>query len=169
MNKLLRANLIRIILAIAVQVLVFRHVPLGPYAHIFFYPIVVLLFPVEINTALLMLIAFFTGLTVDIFYHTIGVHAGAMVFMAFMRPFVLRFLQPHLGYERGDVPVASKFGLIWYLQYASWLMFGFIFAYYALEAFSFVYFGDIILKSSLSFVVTMIMILIHQMIFNPKH
>ncbi|HHS96004.1 MAG TPA: hypothetical protein ENJ45_05380 [Phaeodactylibacter sp.] len=168
MNKYIQKNLIRIVLFVAIQVLVFKHVPLGPYAHILFYPLAILLLPIEMNATLLMLIAFLTGLVVDLFYHSLGVHAGAIVLMAFLRPTWLLMLQPHLGYDRDDAPLASGFGLIWYLQYTSVLIFVFLLAYFSFEAFSFAYLTDILSHTVLSFVVTMIMVLIHQMIFNPK-
>ncbi len=169
MNRLIRVNAVRLLLFILVQILVLRHVSLGPYIHIFLYPIGILLLPIGLNTALFMLFAFLTGLSVDMFYHSLGVHAGAMVLMAFLRPFVLKLIEPHSGYEKGDAPVASKFGLIWYLEYSGILLFLFVFTFYSLEAFSFIYWLDVLIKTILSFIVSYILVLIHQMILNPRN
>jgi hypothetical protein len=46
-----------------------------------------------------LITAFLLGITVDMFVDTPGVHTSASVFMAFVRPFVLRILAPRDGYE----------------------------------------------------------------------
>jgi len=59
---------------------------MNPYIYILF----ILLLPANTNRSLLLIIAFFTGLTVDFFAHTLGLHAAASVFIAYLRPGTIR-------------------------------------------------------------------------------
>lgn len=172
MSSLTVRNIIRTILFILVQVLVFKQVALGGadfnYFHIIIYPLAILLLPIDTPKPLVLLIAFAVGLLVDVFYDSIGLHAAALVFMAYLRPVVLRALQPDTGYKKNAFPVASVFGLLWYLQYSGFLLFVFLLVYFSFEAFTPVYIGSILLKTFLSFLVSFALVILHQIIVNPK-
>jgi hypothetical protein len=75
------------------------------------------LLPFETPRWLLLLSGFLLGLSVDIFSNTLGLHASASVFMAFMRPYVLRVISPRDGYETGTFPRIFYYGLTWFLNY----------------------------------------------------
>ncbi|MDX1684731.1 MAG: hypothetical protein R3275_05795 [Saprospiraceae bacterium] len=172
MSSLIVKNVFRIILLILVQVLIFKQVNLGGpdfnYFQIMIYPLAILLLPIDVPKPLVLLIAFAIGMIVDIFYDSPGLHAASLVFMAFLRPVVLRMLMPDTGYVKNSYPVASMFGLVWYLQYSGILLLAFFLAYFSLEAFTPIYFGSILLKTLLSFLVSFVTIILHQIIINPK-
>ena len=165
-------NGLRILLFVVLQIFVFKQINLGSadfdYIHILVYPVSILLLPFDFNKLAVLFIAFFTGLFIDMFYDTPGLHAAALVFMAFIRPFVLRGLAPDTGYKKATHPTAHSLGLLWYLQYSGILLFGFLFAYFSLSAFTWVYILDILANTIMSFIVSFAIIVLHQILVVPK-
>jgi len=70
MPGLIINNIIRFILLILMQVLVFNHINLGGYLNPSIYVLFILLLPNDIKPSLLLIVGFFTGLTVDFFTNT---------------------------------------------------------------------------------------------------
>jgi hypothetical protein len=93
---------------------------------------------------------------------------SACVFAAFLRPFVLKVFEPRGGYPVNSSPTAKDFGLTWFMQYSGILLFLFLFFYFSVEVFAFARFGEILLKTLSSFVVSFLVILFYIIIFNPK-
>lgn len=117
-NRILRFSIIFIIL-ILLQVLLFNNIQFSGYVNPFIYIMFILLLPVEISPWLLLIISFFTGLIIDFFSGTPGMHTSATVLAGFTRPYVLRFISPRDGYEPGVDPSMLVYGLRWFLIYAS--------------------------------------------------
>ncbi len=171
MNNTIVTNVWRFIGLVLLQGLVFRNVGAGwenfPYLNIILFPIFILLLPLRLPKTTVILLGFLIGIAVDFFYNSMGLHASAAVFTAFMRPFVLNILEPRGGYNMNYSPTASRMGLNWFLRYAAILMFLHLFFYFSAEAFTFVYIVDILAKTMISFVVSMVFILIYQLLLNP--
>lgn len=70
-----------------IQILLLYKAILFDRAFGFFYIGFILFLPYGLYRSLAMIIAFFTGLTVDIFSNTPGIHASACVFIAFVKDF----------------------------------------------------------------------------------
>ncbi len=170
MNKTVINNLLRAVVFIALQVLVFMSIKITfgsfDYIHIIVYPIVILLFPLNIPRPLIIALSFAIGLTVDVFYDSIGVHASACVFIAYIRNYVLKYLEPHGGYSIDISPSSHNLGFQWFLPYSCFMLFVFMLFYFSVEAFSFVFIFDIIMNSISSFIFSIVFILIHQFIFK---
>jgi len=171
MNNVVRANLFRFIGLVLIQGLVFRNIGSTwedfPYLHIVIFPIFILLLPLRTPVPLFILLGFVIGMTVDFFYGTYGVHAGAAVFTAFIRGSVIKLLEPRGGYNVNFSPTAERLGIGWFIRYAAILMFGHLLFYFSVEAFTFVYFKDILLKTIVSYLVSMTFVIIYQALFNP--
>lgn len=88
-------NIFRFIVFIVVQVYVLDKLP---PLHRFVIPIVYYLFilwlPFSMSRISLLLVGFVTGLTLDYFTITPGLHAAACVLIAFVRPFIINVLIP---------------------------------------------------------------------------
>ncbi|MBT8256775.1 MAG: rod shape-determining protein MreD [Bacteroidia bacterium] len=84
-------NIIRFITLVLVQVLILNHVNFLGYVNPYLYPLFVLVFPLTGDKGLLIFFGFLLGLTIDIFEDSGGIHAAATVFIAWIRPFVLRY------------------------------------------------------------------------------
>jgi hypothetical protein len=105
------------------QVLVFRNLALFNSGFSFIYIAFLLFLPIEIPVVALLLLGFISGLTVDIFYDTMGIHAAASVLLAFLRPYVLLLLVPRDGYDVTDSANVHVMGWRWFLTYAFILVF----------------------------------------------
>jgi hypothetical protein len=138
------------------------------YISVIIYPVFILLLPIRTPHALVILLGFLIGITVDLFYYSYGVHASASVFTAFIRPFILAGLEPRTGYNVNQSPNKNVFGLNWFLIYSGILLFAHLFFYFSVEAFTFVYIGEIFLRSVFSFVVSMFFVIAYQYILDPK-
>ncbi|MEY4135122.1 MAG: hypothetical protein ACOYOO_05420 [Saprospiraceae bacterium] len=171
MNNLLLTNILRFMLLIFLQILVFKQINIihiGPvYPNIFIYPLFLLLLPLTVSRELLLLIGFVLGLTIDWFYDSWGLHASACVFLAFIRPFVLRSIEPKGGYNTSYGLTIRRYEIAWFLRYCAWTMLLFLAFYYSMEVFTPVFILEIALKTLSGFVASMLFIIILMLIFNP--
>lgn len=172
MNRDLIINGIRIVVLILLQVLILREINFeqstSKYFNIIIYQLGIILLPVNIPSFIVYLIAFVSGLVVDIFYGSLGIHASACLWMAGLRTFVLRMLEPKSGYTLTQKPNSYQLGMVWFLQYSSILCFVYLFAYFTLEVFTLVYFGQILLKTVCSFAISIVIIFLIQLLINFK-
>jgi rod shape-determining protein MreD len=159
-NSILRYSLIFIIL-ILLQVLLFNNIEFSGYVNPWIYVMFILLLPCEISAGLLLIIAFFTGLTIDLFYSSIGMHTSATVLAGFVRPYVMRLISPRDGYEPGSDPSMIIYGFKWYLIYTLIIVLIHHTALFFLEVFRFTDFFRTLLRVILSslFSVTFIVLL----------
>ena len=111
-------NIFRFIIVLLIQILIFDNIRLGGYLNPYFYVIFILLLPFETPKWALLVVAFFLGFTIDVFYNTFGMHAASTVLMAFSRPFILKSFSPRDGYETGTFPRIYYYGLKWFLKYS---------------------------------------------------
>jgi len=142
------------------------HQMITPYLYFLF----ILWLPFKMNRTLLMVIAALLGFTLDSFRHHPGFHTAACVLIAYVRPFLVNLLIPQEGADTNyDEPsFKSMGGFVPYLIYTgvltllhnAWLFF--------LEAWQF---GDpwyFIIKTILSTVISLLLILITELIFTRK-
>jgi rod shape-determining protein MreD len=96
---------------------------LGGYMHPYIYILFLLLLPININRSLLLLIAFFTGITIDYFTRTMGINASASVLLAYLRPGTIRLFFGNHDFSSKEEPGLSSFGLIGFFKYIIVLVF----------------------------------------------
>jgi hypothetical protein len=171
-NNLIIVNLTRFIALFLMQVLIFKRIALGwsnfNYVNIFIYPVFMMLLPAEIPAAIGISISFLLGLSIDAAYDSMGVHAGACVFSAYLRYYVLGLLEPKGGYPLNSGPTQYKLGVTWFLQYSTLFLFLHLFIYFSILYFSFVYIGSILISTFFSFIFSMIFIVMYQFLLDPK-
>lgn len=172
MNRTIFNNLARFLGLLLLQVFVLKRITLWwdgfHYFQIFLYPLFILLLPFRTPKELVLFSAFVLGISVDLFYDSPGVHASASVFIAAIRPAVLRWLAPRGGHDVKHSPTKAQYGMPWFLRYASIMMGVHLLFYFSVESFTFVYVISILLKTVSSFVISMIFIWMAMIIFNPK-
>lgn len=173
MNNTIPTNIIRFIILLLAQLLIFKQITFSigglAYIHFLIYPLALLMLPVKTPRAILLIIAFITGLFLDMFYDSIGIHAAALVFTAYIRNIVIALLEPYDGYNMNDVPTIQNFGVGWFVSYISITLLTHIFIYFNIEAFSFVYFFEIFLNTIFSFIVSFVVIMVSQFIIRTKY
>ena len=162
------SNILRFIVAILLQIFVLNELRLGGFINPWFYLYFILMLPIHIPGWLLLALAFVTGLSVDIFSHTIGMHTIATLFLAFCRPGVLNFLAPREGYEFGVKPTISNMGIGWFLAYSGTLVFLHHLLLFYVEVFKFSEFFYTLLRVLLSFICTMLLLVLAQYLTYRK-
>lgn len=163
-------QLLRFIVLVTVQVVVLNNIQLGTFINPFLYLLFLLSLPVQLPKGLLLLIAFCTGLTIDMFQNTPGMHAAACVLMAYVRPGWLKIIAPRDGYEADAEPSVRKFGFTWYLAYSALLIFVHHLLLFFLEVFRISEFTDTLLRILLSSLLTLLLVLIAQYLtMKPKN
>lgn len=156
-----------VLLAVA-QVGVFDRIDLGGWATPFVEPFFILMLPFSISRASLLFIALVFGLVLDSMTNTPGLHAAALVLIAWLRPHVLSFLAPTAGYEETDEPRIGYLGFRWYLAYAGILITVYGAALLLLETFSFALFGFTLVRIAGSTAVSLFLILLLEYFFTPQ-
>ena len=91
-------QLIRFVVLVLIQVLILNNLLLPGVFNPYIYPLFLLLLPIRMPIWLLLLVGFVAGLTIDLFSNTMGMHAAASVLLCFMRPQVLKLIEPSGGY-----------------------------------------------------------------------
>lgn len=169
---LLIVHIVRFFVLLLFQGLILKQMSIGwgdvVYWNVILYPLFVLLLPVRTSTWQLLLLGFAMGLGVDLFYDSPGVHASALVFTAFVRPLVLRLMEPREGYSLSASPSQVVFGFQGFMQYSGILMLVHLFFYFSVEAFTFVYLLDILQKTFFSFLFSMAFIAMITLIFSAS-
>lgn len=84
-------NIVRFISLVLVQVLILDHINFLGYINPYLYPLFILVFPLTGNKGLLIFLSFILGLSIDMFSDSGGIHAAASVFIAWIRPVVLKY------------------------------------------------------------------------------
>lgn len=85
------------ILFIALQVFFIRRWVLFDYALCFGYTGFLIFLPESIGKTAMLILAFLTGLVVDIFYSSYGIHASACVAAVYVMPLIAKLLKPSDG------------------------------------------------------------------------
>jgi rod shape-determining protein MreD len=158
-NSILRFVLIFILL-ILFQILLFNNIQFSGYINPYVYVLFILLLPVDIPSWLLLLLSFFTGLIMDFFSGSPGMHTSATVLAGFVRPYVLRVIAPRDGYELSSEPSMLTYGFRWFLAYTLFIVIIHHTTLFYLEVFRLTDFFRTMLRVILSSVFSIIFILL---------
>ena len=168
MSKRVWRNIGRFALLMALQLLVLNHVYLGGFVMPMLYVLFILMLPTGMKRIPLLLIAFGTGLLVDVMNNMLGFHALACTVVAMMRIlFADRIL------TRGEPVVVDTPGIYsvtpqYFISYLMLMLGAFFLVFYTVELFGFRSFGGVLLATICSTVVTTLMAVLYQYIFLKK-
>ncbi|MEA2106971.1 MAG: rod shape-determining protein MreD [Bacteroidota bacterium] len=166
MIKTVPRYLVNFILLVLLQVFVLNNIQFSGYINPYIYVVFILTLPFETPKWLLLVIAFLLGITIDLFSNTLGMHSSATVFMAFLRPFVLKIIAPRDGYESETYPQLRYYGGTWFLKYSAILVFAHHLFLFYIEVFRFSDFFATLLRVILSSSFSIILILIGQYFYR---
>jgi rod shape-determining protein MreD len=168
MSILLR-NIIRFVLLLLLQVFVLNKVLLHQFVGLNLYMLFVLLLPFNLPRPALMLLALLMGLGMDMFMNTMGMHAAACVFIAYLRPFIINILSPQGGFETTQkTPSMTSMGVSQFLTYVAILVFLHNLVFFPLEVFNFGNFFYLLLKILLSTAASILLIVLYELLFFSK-
>lgn len=156
-------NLVRFVLLLLLQVVVLDHLDVAngymvPYIYVLF----LLMLPFELPEWSTLLIGWATGMVMDLFSSTPGMHMSACTVMMFGRIHLLRLLAPREGYEYGMRPTVPRMGLTWFITYAGTLVLVHHLWLFTVEVFRFDRFLSTLLRAVLSGVFTLALVLLVQ-------
>jgi hypothetical protein len=129
-------NLLRFFALVAAQVLIFSNIKFSPYINPYVYPLFILMLPFETPLLLLMILGFITGLSVDFFLGSLGMHAACSLLLAFIRPLLISAITPK-GAEFEVEPNIYLQGTTWFLIYCGLATLIHHTAYFILESWTF--------------------------------
>lgn len=169
MNRELFVNIIRFAFLVLLQVFVLNNIDFGGFLNPYLYVLFILLLPLDTPKWLLLVLAFLLGFFVDIFMHTIGLNIAATLFMAWLRPGLIKALSSGKDIETGMKPGIRDFGFNWFFMYSLILVLVHHLVLFFLEAFKFNDFLNILYNALLSSLFTLVLVIISQYLFyKPK-
>ncbi len=153
---------------VLLQVLVFNNIQFSGYVNPYVYILFIFMLPFETPGYLILFIAFILGLTIDLFSNTPGMHTFATVFIAFLRPFLLRSISPRDDYQPGSSPTIHDYGFVWYLKYTVVLILVHHTLLFFIEVYDLAHFFSTVWRIFASSLVTLIFIFIAQLFVFKK-
>jgi len=164
MIKDLGKYVIMFVVLVLIQVLILNNIQFSGFVNPYVYILFILLLPFSIPGYLLLGLSFLIGISVDIFNNTPGLHAGATVFLGFLRPGIANLISSREIIEKGNTPNMKQLGFASFLKYTIIaVFFHHLFLFYA-EAFSFGEFFYTLLRVVLSSAFSILIILASQFI-----
>lgn len=159
-------NIARFILLLAAQIIIFNKFNFLGYINPFPYILFIILYPVNGNKYGLLAASFFLGLTMDLFCNSGGVHAAACLMLAYFRPSIFKF-SFGLSYEYqtvrlNDTLTPERFSFILLAVIIHHL------TLFVLEVFTFEYLWDIILRTIVSTLFTILICILIIYLIKPS-
>tara|TARA_Y100000739_G_C20601506_1_gene463182 strand:- start:1254 stop:1802 length:549 start_codon:yes stop_codon:yes gene_type:complete len=134
MNSVFR-SIIVLLITILLQLVIFRFgIFGGGKALIFFHLYGIVLLPMGWNKTSYLFIGAFTGIILDIFLVTGGLHMAAGAFLGFLLPKLSNFIAPRDGFLKGHIIGALKDGWIRFLSYCLLISIVYSIILFAVEA-----------------------------------
>jgi rod shape-determining protein MreD len=166
MNSAVIINLVRFFLLLTAQIVIFNNIDLFGYINPFPYILFIILYPVNGNKPMLIISSFLLGITMDLFSNSGGVHAASCLILAYARPYLFKF-SFGLSYEYqtvriNDVLTPERF---------SFLLLAVIvhhFTLFILEVFQLSSLWDILLRTILGTLFTLLICIVIIYIFKPS-
>ncbi len=168
MTNLIFRNILRFIVLMLLQVLVFNNIHVFSYITPFIYILFILLLPFETPRWLMLLLGFILGIIMDVFSNTGGIHTSATVLIAYIRPWAQNTISSKQEYEPGIQPGIKNMGFRWFFLYSLILTTIHHIVLFYLEVFRFSDFFQTMYHALLNMVYTMVFILVIQYVFYRK-
>ncbi len=166
MNSLVAKHGLRFVLLVLFQVTICNYINFLGYINPMIYVLFIILFPLRNNRTVFLISAFLLGLSVDMFSDTGGIHAGASVFLAYIRPNVTKFsfgaLSEFYNIKFNAIDFAKRF------TYIAIMVFFHHFIFFSLDFFNFSQILNILKYTLFSGIFSVFLILITTIIFSSK-
>lgn len=151
-----------------IQIFLLKNIGIYNLSTPFIYCLFLLLLPFKTPNWLLFLLAFLSGLVVDVFHDTLGLHAVACTTLAFARILFINLTVSTDDFESEPEPNLSSMGARWFLIYTLLLTFIHHFFLFTFELFRFADFGETLLRTLLSTLFSVLLMFIFSLVFYRK-
>lgn len=146
---------------VLVQVLILNQVQFSGFFNPYIYVLFILLLPTNTPKYAVLILGFILGFVIDIFTNTLGVHSAATVFVAFIRPAILRLISNRED-DRGDYPGLNHSNPGWFITYVLMMVFIHHFILFYLEVYTFSNFFTTFYRIILSSLFSSLVIVLSQ-------
>ncbi len=146
---------------VLVQVLIFNQVQFGGFFNPYVYILFVILLPLSAPRYLVLILAFALGFIIDVFSNSLGVHSAATVFIAYMKPLVIRVISNRED-DKSDYPGLHQNKLMWFVSYVTIMVLLHHLLLFYLEVYTFANFLNTLVRVILSSVFSIIVIVLSQ-------
>lgn len=163
--ELLNKNILRFVFLGLIQGVILQSIDLA-YVEFFIFPLFILMFPLGLSDSLFLLICFIFGLYIDMFYNTMGLFISTAVFMGAIKKFILALFEPRGGYEPWKTFSRANYGINWFVKYTSVFLLLNSLWFCLLEDLHFSWMW--LVRFLLNFVLSFILVMSYQFVFNPK-
>ena len=153
---------------ILIQIFVLNEVVFSSYIIPFLYLTIILSIPKGKSILFLMIISFVTGLTIDIFEGQLGLHSTSCIIIAFLRPKILSILSNSKTLSNEDNIRLTNLGALQFLVYASTLIFLHSLILFIIVDFEIGNIFNLIIKTMLSTLATILLIFINELYYINK-
>lgn len=158
--------LIHALILLIIQLTILDNIQLHSYIYINIYMLAILILPYSYKKTSVLLIGFLLGLLIDLANNTMGIHAAASTFIAYLRPRLLLLTSNREQITEVQGQKVSSFS--WFFKYTLILTFAFNVVLIMAEAFSFSNFGITLLRIFFSTLVSCFFIFLYYFIALKK-
>lgn len=166
MNSAVLMSLVRFFILLTAQIIIFNNIDLFGYINPFPYILFILLFPVNGNKQLLIITSFLLGIIMDIFSNSGGVHSTSCLILAYSRPYIFKF-SFGLSYEYQTIKINDSLTP----ERFSFLLLSVVIHHltlFILEVFQLSSLWDILLRTIIASLFTLLICIILIYIFKPS-
>jgi len=163
---MLKYGLLLILLPVF-QLSIFNNINLLGYIDPYFYIIFIIVYPFKKDRTSLLLSSFLLGIFIDLLTNDGGIHTFSLVFIAYFRRIPLQVFASKTPLELEETSIQNINFPVLFLWVSSLTLIHH-FLVFLLEQFSFEDFGNLLLKTFLSAVLTILLILFSLQLFLTK-
>ena len=155
--------LIHLLILSLLQIVIVDNIHLGSYFYLNIYILAIFLLPYKLKGVPLLLFGFLLGLIMDFADNTVGIHAAASTFVAYIRPRLLQLTSTREELE-DSLGVQGLADFRWFLKYSfvSTLLFNVVLVF--AEAFTFSDILITLIRIILSTFISMLFMLLYYFI-----
>ena len=164
-SNILKLTILFVIVTLA-QIFIFNNIQISGFVNPYLYMVFIMTLPFGITRGMLLILSFFTGLIIDLFSNTPGMHACACTLIGFVRPYFLKFIAFRNEYREDGLPAMAEYGLAWYLKYTVLMVCTHHITLFFVEQFDTLFFWPTLLRIILSIASTIFFIIVLQL-FMP--
>jgi hypothetical protein len=144
-----------------------RKLTFGAWFYNYLYVGFLLSLSPHISKSKLLIVGFLTGITIDLFEYSMGIHASACVLLAFIRPYLVSLLAARSNIDEEEIREITirEISLFWFVTYAGILIFIHHAMVFFLEAWTSKLIWLVLQKTFFSTLFTLFLVVVVQYLF----